>query len=183
MLVKHKKCAKCGEVKPLDEFCKDACGKYGKKSNCRPCARAATRKWQKANPEKMREQNRRWRAANPEKCKVIDHRKYTTNPKKAQEYARQARKRTQVENYANLVGLFGPTCLDCGREYPMQIFEYHHTDPSTKNGHLNIAGWTWERVKTYVENGTVQLCPTCHRLRHFWGRSKRLDGLGAAKCS
>lgn len=182
MPAQQKKCSKCGEVKPLDEFCKDRWNKDGRKSNCRECAKAMTRKWRKANPEKTREQNRRWRAANPEKCKVIVRRKYTANPKKAQAYARQARKRTQTGNYVNLVKLFGPACLDCGREYPMQIFEYHHTDPGTKNGHLNIAGWTWGRVKAYVENGTVQLCPTCHRMRHFMGREKSRREQGAAKC-
>jgi hypothetical protein len=174
----QKKCSKCGEVKPLEGFCKDRWNKDGRKSNCRECAKAMTRKWRKANPEKMREQNRRWRAANPERCRGIDRKKYATDPEKVKICVRRARKKMQSRNYARLIEMFGPACLDCDREYPMPIYDYHHLDPSTKKGNLMVGHWKWERVKAYVEIGVVQLCPTCHRLRHFTER----ELAGVVKC-
>lgn len=35
-----KTCTKCGETKPLDEYYKDKGGKYGRRSNCKACAKA-----------------------------------------------------------------------------------------------------------------------------------------------
>jgi hypothetical protein len=146
------------------------------------------RKWRKANAEKCKEFSRKWRAANPEKVRESDRKRRESNPKKHQENFRRwkeanpeaylkgglrSKRKRQDENYLYLGDVFGPACLDCGREYPMPIFEYHHLDPATKNGPLSIY-WQWPRVEAYVR-GCVQLCPTCHRLRHFldWEKCRK----------
>ena len=187
----QKKCAKCGAVKPLDAFHKDPRMASGRRSYCKECARATHQKWYAANPgkyrehqrkqyaanpEKHRESVRRWREANPEKKRESGRKWYKANTEKAYKKSRIAVRKLMGTNYANLRELFGPACSDCGWELPTQIFEYHHTDPATKNGALSMH-WGWKRVKAYVEHGTVQLCPTCHRLRHFaepsWGRRQK----------
>ena len=165
------------------------------------------RQWAENNSEKRREDNHRWRKNNSEKLREKEHARYITNHEKirvqqqkwrethvaeCQERLQRWRKSNpekwrayvrnkQDENYSGLCKIFGSACLDCGREYPMPVFDYHHIDPKTKIGKLRIASWKWERVASYIQ-GCVQLCPTCHRLRHLVGCLKRPEGLGAAKC-
>lgn len=63
----EKKCTKCGEVKPLDEFNKKKKHKDGLAYQCKLCSRQALREWKAANPEKVREDRKKWKNANPEK--------------------------------------------------------------------------------------------------------------------
>lgn len=207
MILTQKKCSKCGEIKPLEEFNKNPRSSDGKAYQCRECANAACRQWYAANPEKGRELSRRWQkvnlerkrenarkwaAANPERCRENNRKWNANNADKARENKRKwtaanlgkkrdGQRRTYYkhrdENYANLVKLFGSACLDCEREYPMQIYDYHHTGSTTKTG-LLVIGWSWKRVEAYVR-GCVQLCPTCHRMRHFLTREKRRNDRGA----
>lgn len=44
-------CTICSEVKPIDQFNKQAKGKYGKASWCRKCANINVKKWRKSNIE------------------------------------------------------------------------------------------------------------------------------------
>ncbi len=48
----HKRCADCGEEKPLDEF-------YSKQSYCKPCHRARVSAWRKTNRKERAEHWRR----------------------------------------------------------------------------------------------------------------------------
>ena len=54
-----KPCRDCGEVKPLDEFNKDAKAKDGRRAYCKPCHSARSMSWEKANPEKRAKSVRR----------------------------------------------------------------------------------------------------------------------------
>jgi hypothetical protein len=54
-----KTCTKCGAEKALEEFQPNPNGRFGRKSTCRECNRAATRKWKQENPQKRLEQKRR----------------------------------------------------------------------------------------------------------------------------
>ena len=56
---------------------------YNKKS----CA--ATKRWQKRNPEKVNENSKQWRDNNPEKIKEYDKRKYKKHKEKCNERSRQ----------------------------------------------------------------------------------------------
>lgn len=49
----EKTCKSCGQIFPLDNFYKQK-EKYTS-SNCKPCHKAYTIRWQKANPEKVKE--------------------------------------------------------------------------------------------------------------------------------
>ena len=186
-----KRCTKCGETKPLNDFTRDGDAKDGKAYQCRECVRDTRSKKYAADPEKGREVVRQWRKANIEKCREQAKARRKANPEKAREsYRRWCKKHPEMfreiarkrrdKNYANLAKKFGPTCLDCRAELPMQIFEYHHLDPTTKNGNLKVPNWTWKRIEIYTR-GCVQLCPTCHRLRHFFEREKRHAALGVSK--
>lgn len=52
-------CRTCGATKPLEEFAKKANAADGRQSACKPCSIASAKKWQKDNPEKVREYERR----------------------------------------------------------------------------------------------------------------------------
>lgn len=44
-----KSCSKCGRIKPLEGFTKDATSKDGHYSSCRECARIVKRRWDRDN--------------------------------------------------------------------------------------------------------------------------------------
>lgn len=48
-----KKCTKCKEAKPLEEFHKRSASKDGRQSKCKTCNNASVRKWMNDNPEKF----------------------------------------------------------------------------------------------------------------------------------
>lgn len=62
-----KRCAACGEHKPLTEFHKTAKGKDGLHSYCKRCNIAKSGAWQKANQQKRLQQQRAWKKANKHK--------------------------------------------------------------------------------------------------------------------
>lgn len=169
----RKKCLKCGAVKPLSEFTTDLRNKDGRGARCRKCMSVANAKWNRNHREKGREAQRKHYAANVETCTEITRKWNKANPEKRRGYARNRKLRLKAQNYSNLSEMFGPACLDCERKYPMEIYHYHHLDPKTKAREISVIGWAWKSVKAYVENGVVQLCPTCHSMRHFLEREKR----------
>jgi hypothetical protein len=65
--VSPKRCNKCGEVKPLDEFYVMRGMRDGHRNDCIACNLAAKRARQAANPEPYRERARRWAKENPER--------------------------------------------------------------------------------------------------------------------
>jgi hypothetical protein len=56
-----KKCPNCGKQKPLGDFYKDKKRRGGHGRLCKKCTYKRVRAWQRAHPEKVREQNRRYR--------------------------------------------------------------------------------------------------------------------------
>ena len=50
-----KTCTKCGEVKPLEAFCKNKNAKDGLKHTCRDCSKISISEWKNKNPDKVKE--------------------------------------------------------------------------------------------------------------------------------
>ena len=71
-----------------------------------------------------------------------------------------------VRKKQEAVAYKGGVCADCGHPYPYAVFDFHHTDPSTKD-----VSWTKlrlrspERIRKELDK-TVLLCANCHRMRH-----------------
>lgn len=84
-----KKCAKCGQIKPLNEFYKDKRNKDGILSYCKACQKESSLKWRKANPEKARESQLKWREAHLEKIKECERKRYELNKEEKKKYARE----------------------------------------------------------------------------------------------
>lgn len=172
MGVKSKKCPKCGEEKPFDAFYKDPRKANGVGCNCKNCVKDAVRKRHKDNPEARKAYTRKWYLENRDRHRERGRMYRETNHETRRKIERRSMTARRDNNYTELRKIFGSNCLDCEREYPMPIYDYHHLDPKTKNGILRICLWTWPRVETYIQ-GCVQLCPTCHRLRHFHERQQK----------
>lgn len=54
-----KRCARCGEEKPLDDFWRETARLDGRRSYCKSCSREYVRDYKRENPEKARDYNAR----------------------------------------------------------------------------------------------------------------------------
>ncbi len=57
-LPSEKRCTKCGEMKPLDQFFRDKKGKYGRKSVCKACVADYKKEYSKRNASKRSKKSR-----------------------------------------------------------------------------------------------------------------------------
>lgn len=76
-----------------------------------------------------------------------------------------ARKRNN-KNKWELVQLFGNQCVDCKQIYPMCAYDFHHLDPSAKEGRQALTTKRKDRIVKEIEK-CVLLCANCHRIRHW----------------
>lgn len=56
-----KTCSECNVEKPLDAFCKDKNGKFGRAYQCRECRNKRHSEWRKNNPDRIKELNEKHR--------------------------------------------------------------------------------------------------------------------------
>ena len=62
-----KRCSKCGERKPLSEFYTDISQSNGHASYCKKCNLIAAKEWREKNKERAKELRQNWNKANKEK--------------------------------------------------------------------------------------------------------------------
>lgn len=75
-----KKCTKCREEKPLEQFCQDLRKASGKGAHCLACHRNRTKNWSANNSEKHRAARRRWVLANKDVANAANVRWRERNP-------------------------------------------------------------------------------------------------------
>jgi len=63
---KNKRCSRCKEIKPIDDFGNLKRSKDGKGPTCKSCANKASQKWKEANPDRVKDYNEKWNKANPD---------------------------------------------------------------------------------------------------------------------
>ena len=134
----YKRCSKCGEVKPLSEFCKDTRASDGLRCQCRGCAsdygrqyrvthrdkaRESSRKYHAANIDKVHERKKQYRAENLDKKREKDKQYRAKNPERNRQYrsdnADKERKRHK-QYYADNADKI----CDYGRQYRAKNPEY-----------------------------------------------------------
>jgi len=97
-----KRCSKCGEVKPLDEFAPDGTKRDGHRNYCRKCRSDQERRRYQANREAKLEHQRGY---------------YRANTQAVQDYQRRYR-----ENNRDIVfGHYGRSCTCCGSSENLTI--------------------------------------------------------------
>lgn len=132
-------CTVCRASLELENFSKDKRGKYGRTKTCKLCAAKRSRE-----SYAIRRQNPEW---------LKQHRN---------KYKQEFRKRKQFA-----VELMGGKCFDCGGVFHQSVYDFHHLDPSEKEGNpSSFLTKTDERLKEEL-NKCVLLCANCHRIRHF----------------
>ena len=146
-----KKCSKCGESKPLDQFHKQAKSKGTFKSACKSCACDITRKWyadnraragarsrkyRAKNPDRVRESSRKYRVANADRVRESNRKYHAKNPDavKLAEHIRRARKQINgvyVVTVKNVRYLLAQPCYLCETAPSIDL---DHIIPLAKGG-------------------------------------------------
>lgn len=100
MKIENKKCSKCGELKTINEFCKNKYTKDNYNCWCKDCCNKLSEIWRKNNPDKAKELRDKWYINNPEKLKRSCKRWRDNNSKKVKEYNRIWNKNNPVKRLA-----------------------------------------------------------------------------------
>ena len=103
-----KKCSKCGETKPVADFCKDKRNETGLKSNCRICARKMTEIWRQNNTAHIA----KYRRESPLRFSWELKTKYNLT----------------VDQYQNMVLTQNGKCAICHEETELQVDHCHKTN-------------------------------------------------------
>ena len=88
---KTRVCKKCGEEKPLDEFCKNKAYKFGYIHTCKYCKSNYDRKYRQENREKVRGVQRKHYQKNREKARGVQRKYRQENQEKLIEGSRKYR--------------------------------------------------------------------------------------------
>jgi len=121
-----KKCSKCGELKPFDNFYKAKGMRDGYRSDCKTCNLAAKVARNAADPEVNRRRVKRWQQENPDRYRArLDAYKQSGKKKISDRKSHLKRKfgLTQAE-YDELLELQDGGCAICG-ELPGERVSLH----------------------------------------------------------
>ena len=134
-----KKCTKCEEVKPLEEFHRDRARKDGRQRQCKTCVRERDRLRNLENPGLTAKRRARRMLIDPEKVKADDARWYQN--KKAARVSPVVRKQL-LEAY--------PECCNCESTDNLTV---DHIKPQSKGGTND-----WDNLQV--------LCVLCNSRKH-----------------
>ena len=85
---------------------------------------------------------------------------------KNKEYIRNKQKEDKRARKLKAVEYLGGRCKLCGKDYHPSIYEFHHTDPVTKDRDPSkMLSLSWDKLKTELDKCTL-LCANCHRFTH-----------------
>ena len=163
-MTEEKRCGKCSEIKPLDQFHRCKGSPDGRKAHCKECRNAETTARREANPDyrqPSRESNpdyeADYRAAHPEKGWLSQYRR------RARRYGFEP----IVEDFtkADVIELYGDQCWHC-KDAPFEELD-HHPIPVVAEGPHTI-----ENVKPS--------CVRCNRVGAQAARVMREELLAAA---
>ena len=147
-----KRCTKCGETKPLNEF-----GRLGRAPDgldywCRECQRENSRRWRAANLEAAREKDRRRGAADPEA-------------------GRERERRRHAANQEIVFNHYGRECACCGATERLTI-DHMHGDGKQHRVEIGMGSSQLYRwlVANRLPSGFQTLCYPCNRSKNTGDR-------------
>ena len=135
------------------------------------------REWREKNPERWKEHQRNYRRKNRAPCKTCST--PLPYPSAGRVYCEQcsvtARARGNQDCYKRTRQAFldwkvtqGP-CSRCGYNKCLNALDFHHPDPSRKEGRLTIR--MWRSKVSELEKECIVLCANCHREEHSRGKN------------
>jgi hypothetical protein len=89
----YKRCSKCGEDRPLDDFYRDRAKADGRRASCKECTNVQILAWRRANPESVNEFGRRYYERHTEKERARNRRYSDQHPDKVLARAERAHER------------------------------------------------------------------------------------------
>ena len=136
----------------------------GLKSRCRACTAAAARRRYQADPDKGRAKVRRWQQANPGKVRETD---------------REAHRRIRESLRMAVFGHYGAVCRCCGATKRLTIDHVGGNGTQHREelfGHSSQGGWIFYRwlVSNGFPDGYQTLCAACNNSKRS-GERCRLD--------
>jgi hypothetical protein len=113
-----KRCKKCGETKPLEDFYQEKAGRDGHRPECKACNLAAKKLWYANNRDRAIATVKQWQTDNPER--VLESRRAyrAANPEKIREGHLRRRFGLTLDGYAAMLEAQGGRCAICGRPEP-----------------------------------------------------------------
>lgn len=112
--------------------------------------------------EKLRQNSRNYYNNNKEARKVA-HQEWVLNNK---DYVRTKQRDNKRLRKIRAVEYLGGRCNKCGKDWHPAIYEFHHTDPATKDRDPSkMLQLSWARLVTELDK-CILLCANCHRLTH-----------------
>lgn len=139
-----RRCTRCGEVKPLEDFAARYRALPTPTSHCRDCRAAYQRDWYQRNRDKVMERARE----NRRKPKELRDRKVV--------YLDARRRRWEY--------LLEHPCVDCGETDPVVLEFDHRSDKRSAIVDLMRRHARWEEILQEIEKCDVR-CANCHRRR------------------
>lgn len=134
-----KACSSCKQEKSVEDFHYDRSGKHGRAAYCKECANKKAR-------EHHSKRSLEWRKER-----------------------RNSANKINKDNKEKAVSLLGGKCFDCGNTFPLACYDFHHLDPSEKEGNpSSFLNKSHEKMIAELSK-CVLLCANCHRIRHFEG--------------
>lgn len=93
------------------------------------------------------------------------------------EYQRIAMIRSRTRLKRRCVEYKGGICADCGGTFALNVYEFHHPDPSAKEFEISRTSSVTRRFEKLIPelDKVVLLCANCHRMVHFKWNKERLD--------
>lgn len=114
------------------------------------------------NPELYKNASRKYYHTHKEECAERAKKWRETN----KDYVREKQREKKRQRKCEAIEYLGGKCADCGNIYHQAVYEFHHTDPSTKGRDPSkLLQLSWERIKAELDK-CVLLCANCHRMRH-----------------
>jgi hypothetical protein len=178
-----KRCPKCEQVKPLDDFYRQTRSRYGRQSWCKVCRsdqmrkkrveqpemmRAASRRYQAAHGDVIRERWRLHREANLEAEREREHLYYLAS----QEAIRERNRRLYEGLRAQVLAHYGEACTCCGSTEKLSIDHVRSIGGHNRKNSTASRGAKLYRqlIKQGFPGGYQTLCTRCNSSK---GRGER----------
>lgn len=195
-----KRCTKCGEEKPRDQFNSDRTKKDGLYSSCKTCASAQAKQFRIDNPEHVLERSKRYRIKHAEKHRAYQRRYRLEHPDYYTEYlrkwaaenkdkVREYRKRTSTKERYKEIRRIRQARVRAGGSFTLADVEDLKKNQTDSSGRIRcwwckrpIDKWHIDHVIPIARGGSNtagNLCLACPRCNH--SKSARLPSEWAGR--